>query len=142
MQTTTTRRTLSASTLVGDGVRNTAGDWYYINPGWVNLRVVKTYGICEGLETNNDLVGVGNSFLNPQPVTPAPGTTAAADDEQIGGFEPGHPDDLVGHVPVPGPDPDVPPLPGGRPPQSRTPSRSSLPAILPARRARSGAVTG
>ncbi|MCU0514656.1 MAG: hypothetical protein MUE40_19050 [Anaerolineae bacterium] len=56
-------------------VRNTAGDWYYINPGWIAARVVQTYGICEGLSTNNDLVGVGANFLNPQ-LTPTPAGTA------------------------------------------------------------------
>lgn len=52
--------------------RSTAGDWYYINPGWISLRVVQTYGICDGLPNNDNLVGTGPAFLSPANATPTP----------------------------------------------------------------------
>lgn len=39
--------------------RNTAGDWFYIQPGWVAGSVVNTVGDCVNLTVSDSLVGVG-----------------------------------------------------------------------------------
>ncbi len=39
--------------------RNTAGDWFYIQPGWVAGSVINTVGDCINLTVSDRLVGVG-----------------------------------------------------------------------------------
>jgi len=39
--------------------RNTAGDWFYIQPGWVAASVINTIGECVNLTVSDNLVGVG-----------------------------------------------------------------------------------
>lgn len=41
--------------------RNTNGDWYYIQGGWVASWVLQTLGDCAGLPANDSLVGAGFS---------------------------------------------------------------------------------